>query len=581
MKLTQFIGGLGDSYQGAVQGAEDRVQRTARAEDREFLQRQRALQESQQQRALEEQARADRLRDDVSAVKTTRTVDLNAVPNDDDGNAMPAATVEQKRPRDEQLFEIASAYRKAGHVDKAMQLEDAAGKIAFQRSAANFSQLAAGADKLDVLGLAKGIGEIFEADPSNGGIKEMVPIDGGVRITIRNKDTGATSTREFVGPTAKKQLLDSFTAYYQPENWQKLQEMNAKAAIDRETELIKNPTDTVPKGYYDNRERRFVRTDTDGPAGSGTGAGASKVKTPQDELAEAMEFITKNTSFKDTATPAQAARFQTLANQILMESKVKPAVAAEVAADAALNPDKIKPTFDPKTGEINATYAYQGGNFVIERLGTASKPRGVTPEQVKSMAAELIDSMDEQYRPLVIRAAVGPQGREALVKHADATVRSPESIAKLEQRLGRPPTEEDLANAARGAVASLDRTIEMVQLYGDDKVKRKYAPPAQPTSRVPKVGGLGVDIRPGTPEELAQRARDVASRREASEKKSAEQKQAKAEAEAADKSTRAKEVEWLTKDVIQVMRPSEARKYYPKYQDVLSSELANELRKRL
>lgn len=454
-----FFGGLGNFATSFMKGYEQ-------SEDREAMLKQRQFEEGQRQRKLDEQRRADQLRAADQGVATTETVQEPEtktiegqpalVTRDDEGNLMPGAvetpgkTTTRQRSWDSIYRDYAANRHKAGDIAGAMEFDDKANKVAAQRAANAFLQVQADAGSKSPLQLAQEIGKIFDSDPMNGGTKsiEQLP-DGGVRMTLFNKDTGQTSTREFKGPKAREELLAAFTPYFRPDSYAKLLDKQSEI----QAEILKNPYQQVPGGYIDKRTGKFNATmvgqdiigyNADGSpiygsrgqgAGSGSSGSGSKkgAKTPVDD---AMEILKDSMGGKGDGSPEGAARYtraQSYLDGIFTTNpNVSPRTAAAIAADASADPTKITLQLDNRTGQVSKVYAnpdFEGGRqFNLgPNSGTVAEMEKVVgksgmQQAVTGMVAQLASAVPPEQQPAfqqqLIQAATDPKVREQVIAAA-------------------------------------------------------------------------------------------------------------------------------------------------------------------
>ena len=624
MSALGFLGGLAGAYTAIDRGMQVAKERERADEDRAYLQEQRGLLRQQQQREREAQDRAETLRKDLAAIPTTEQVDLNKlnpetskITVDDDGN--PSATqlpvmVDRKRTTDSQLRDASAAFRKSGDLGRALELNAAADKEMFNRAARSFAQLRAGSANMTAGQIARQAKSIFDNDPFP---MEVAAIregqDGAISIDVRNRDTGQTATWNAKN---KDELLSGIEAHYSPDNFVALDQARRKAAIDlqakRDEELFKprilKPGETL--NVFDPRTGRYIQAAKgDIPAGyevvedaagnaslrrvASPRSGASTTNDPEKNVSDALDFIVKSSQFKETATPQQAARAQTLARQFARQDRVEPAIAAEAAMSAALNPERIRPTFNPRTGRISDAIEYQGGNFEIEDRGTVAAPRGVTPEVMRSIAGEYVSRMPTQDRPLFVAAAFNPEARRALDDKMARAVRSPENLRALERMLGRAPTEQDIARAVKAAVDATAPSLDLIGIHFDrEGIKGavsgsgfalsggKVVPDAaagagragsaSPAGPQPIPSGQALSER--RTQEERQRQERTAAERVASQQSASERAQTQR--------TLAAEVRSFTPEQVEVMRPGEVQSFLQKYGSVVTPAQAGVILRR-
>lgn len=494
-----FMGGLGNFATGFMKGYEQ-------SEDREYLKKARDFEEGQRQRKLDEQKRADQIREADAAVSITEQAQLPEtktiygkdapVVRDDDGNLMPGAvdepakSVTRQRTWDSIYRDYAANRQKAGDTAGALDFTDKANKLQAQRSANAFVQVQADAGSKSAMQVAQEIGKIFDSDPMNGGTKSIQELPGGgVRMTLFNKDTGQTSTREFTGPNAKQDLIAAFNPYFRPESYSKLLDKRMEVAA----EIEKDPYKTVPGGYIDKRTGKFsatmvgqdiIGTNEDGspiygskgPGGSSRGTGGTggtggntKAPDPLKAATEAVEFAIDKSSAKGALEPSVVARANTIGRQLVASAAAEgrgldPSVAAELAINAATGKTPVVPAFNPRTGTIDNVVEYQGNNFAVEGLGTPTSSR-LDPKQLSSVAINYIGQIPPEQRSKVVAAAYNPQALASLNAEIEQRARSADAVTALGQRLGRQPTETDIRKAVSDAQNAVRPSIELIGRY--------------------------------------------------------------------------------------------------------------------
>lgn len=529
-----LLGGIANTYTAVRQGIDDDKRRTAIDEDRQYqlgLRKQqeedrarrlqietedRQFQTGQRQRTLAEQQRTDELRAADAAVPTTRSVvDPNLPTLDDTDNLIPdnLRTREVAVPRWQQLQTLAANRRKAGLTGDAMKLEDAAREEMFKDSSQRFFALRAGAGGMTAFQVAQQAKNLFDNDPYPQEVAGLEQLgNGGVRATIRNRETGQTTTQEFKDANG---ILTALEGLYSPDTYRKFVEARRASEAKRE-ELLADPSrrfqrvgDSVfdaatgafrqapmrqgmePIGEDENGNPIYRRTDfrPGGPGGTGGGTGAGragKAVDPSASYDSAYEFVAKNSNLKDTATPAQIAMGQRLTRQIGARNPgVDPTVAAEAAILAATDPTKVRESFSERTGGIVRVVSHDGGDLVIEDKGPAAI-RSAKPGTYAADAAGLIERLGPQA-PLFVQAATDKTGK-ARRELVDGLIRSPAGMEALRQANGgREPTKEQIDEAFKRTDASLGGSLDLLGLHlpGDAKTAllRRAPGAAQPTAR--------------------------------------------------------------------------------------------------
>lgn len=578
------LAGLAGFGQGFMQGWDKAEDREQLKKDREYQQKQRDFEQGQQKRKLDEQSRADALRDADAAVQTTEEIDdpnwKPAPPSEtavaqvnigEDGTetvtpaqaSQQAPKIKRQRSWDSIYRDYAANRQKAGDTPGALEFTDKANKVAAQRSANAFLQVQAEAGNKTPLELAQEIGKIFDADPLNGGTKSIEPIEGGVRMTLYNKDTQQTSTREFKGPNASKDLLAAFTPYFRSESYAKL--LDKKVEI--EAEIAKDPYKQVPGGYIDKRTGRFTATmvgqdiigyNADGSpiygskgqggAGSGssgaggTGGTGGKAVDPFKAATDAVEFAIDKSSAKGALEPHVVARANTMGRQLVSSAAAEgrsldPSVAAELAINAATGKAPIVPAFNPRTGTIDNVVEYQGNKFSVESFGSPVNSR-LDPKQMSGIATGFINSLPQEQRGKLVAAAYNKDGLAKLNAEIEQRARAPEAVNALAQRLGRQPTEDEIRKTVTDAQNAVRPSLELISRYttltddgkkltsgilksagytSDGKGLRQDPPAAAAPSRIaPGAAGMKTDPQSpaGRSQAMQERMRQEAAQRE-------------------------------------------------------------------
>lgn len=455
---AEFLGGLGNFATSFMKGYEQAEDREAALKERQFL-------EGQRQRKLDEQRRADELRVADANVQTTEDVEVPgtktiygkeaSVVRDDEGNLMPGAvdtpatTVKRRRSWDSIYRDYAANRQKAGDTAGALEFTDKANKVSAQRAANAFLQVQADAGSKTPLQLAQEIGKIFDSDPMNGGTKSIEELpDGGVRMTLFNKDTGQTSTREFKGPKAREELMAAFTPYFRPESYAKLLDKQSEIAA----EIAKDPYKQVAGGYIDKRTGKFTATmvgqdvigyNADGSPiygsrgqGTGTGSGSGSKKGAKTPVDEAGEILKDSMGGKGDGSPEGAARYtraQSYLDGIYTSNpSISPRTAAAIAADASADPTKITMQLDNRTGQVSKVYAnpdFEGGRQFnlgpnsgtvaeMEKVVGKSGMQQAVSGMVSQLASAVPPEQQQAFQQQLIQAATDPKLREQVLAAA-------------------------------------------------------------------------------------------------------------------------------------------------------------------
>lgn len=502
-----ILAGAAGAFPAIQRGIDDHKAREQADEDRAYLREQReaakadrAFGLTQRDRQVKEQTRQDTLRDDLAAVPQTREIDtrpqaVREITHDDTTGpeeSTPSATqipaTKTVAAPDWQKFKsTAEAYRKGRDFEKADAYDQLANRAQFADSARRFQTVAAGAGTMSLEQLAQAATDVYNSDPLPAQIEGVKTVAGGLQFTFSNKDTGQSQT---LTVKSKDELLQKLEAYYSPDTYAAHQKAVREARI-KTAEKIAEPATLspgqvrvadgrvigkgeplIPKGYeltgYDPQGNPQYKA-----------ADPKKKEDPFKVVTDAWENVAKNSGFKDQATPVQAATSQRLARQFFKESKegLDPAVAVEAAMDATLNPDKLFPRFDPRTGEIVMAYAPTSGGYMIaERLGSPKAPRNVKPEQMRKVAQDFLEqSVPEESRQLFIAAAASPEGKRKLHEEVARRLSTPEGVAMVSKELGRPAEDADIERKVKEAIDALSPQLSLLENHLDPKVKSTAA----------------------------------------------------------------------------------------------------------
>ena len=520
MSALGFLGGLAGAYTAIDRGIQVAKEREQADEDRAFVKAQRGLLQRQQQRQEEDQRRADTLRAELAGIKSTEQVDLNKlnpetskITVDDDGN--PSATqlpamVDRPRTKDAQIRDAAGAYRRAGDLGRALELDTAADREMFGRAARSFAQLKAGSANMTAAQIANQAKSIFDKDPFPMEVAAIREGEGGsVSIDIRNRDTGVTQTWN---AKDKNELLSGIEAYYSPESYQALQKARAEAEARRQEKLLENPYVVVPAGAravpkvpglpsVDNTSG-LAWTGRYNPDGSpemvrpgraaGEGAGGKADDKPKDPLEQAlkdgrayMDQIFSKGEVK--LTPDQIGDAQQYMVQILTDAprdkngapKVPPVLAANIGRKIAMNPEKVTMAINPETGLIDRVFSDDttGETFTVRAgVGTAKSPGVPKDFDMSAAVSGMLDKLDSQSpgtKERYIAAAFdksGPGGtsaaRRALEQRELAELRRRiETEVEGFKSMPREMQEEGIARASRVLLGAISNRLDMVAMH--------------------------------------------------------------------------------------------------------------------
>jgi hypothetical protein len=501
--------GAFNAIQGGIDSAKARddadEDRAYRREQRDNARADRAFGLGQRQRQVDQQQRQDQLQNDLAAVPQTREVDarpqaVREITVDDEGTPSAAAMPAMKTvaaPDWQKFKSTAEAYRKGRDFEKADAYDQLASRAQFADSARRFQTVAAGAGNMSLEQLAQAATDVYNSDPLPAQIKGFKPTAGGLQFVFENADTGQTQT---LVVKDKQELLAKLEAYYIPDTYAAAMKAQRDAAIKRQGELEKpeklGPGDILTSGgrtiaANTNPTEAQIRAAAEA-AGGKTGKGG-KADDPFQAVTDAWENVTKNSGFKDQATPVQAATSQRLARQFFKESgsKLDPSVAVEAAMDATLNPDKLFPQFDPRSGEIVLSYPVASGGFLVaERLGSPKAPRNVKPEQMRKVAQDFLEqAVPEESRPLFVAAAASPEGKRKLHEEISRRLSTPEGMELVSRELGRPAEEADIERKVQEAIKALKPQLDLLETHLDPKIKQNAKKVESKKVEVAKEGG--------------------------------------------------------------------------------------------
>lgn len=209
--------------------------------------------------------------------------------------------------------------------------------------------------------------------------------------------------------------------------------------------------------------------DANGGRGGSSGGAGDKPKDMLGEATKAVEFVIDKSAAKGALEPQQVARANTIGRQLVASATAEgrgldPAVAGEIAINVATGKMAPVNSFNPRTGTVDSVVDYQGSKLAIESFGSPTNSR-LPPEQMAGVAIGFINQVPAEQRALLVPAAYNAQARAKLDAQVDARVRAPESLAAIEQRLGRKPTDADLTQAATAAKAAMQPQLELISRW--------------------------------------------------------------------------------------------------------------------
>lgn len=543
-----LIGGLA-AAEGFTQGQRD-------AEDRRYLQQQRANQQqqvdyqrSQQQRTLEQQRREDTRRAADAAIQSSRTetVDYGAgMPGvDDEGNQMPSAAVTRTTqvPREEQIRAMAENARKAGAQDDWVKLTAEAERLEAARMSAQFQDILANAGGKSVADLANDVKRVWGSGSSLplqvGNVTTNA--DGSVTMMVTNRATGISDPRTYKNAD---DMLKGVRAMADPAGYAALQKSLQEAKIKADEKLAENPYLTVPGGYVDRKTGTFHptmvgsdtgMTDSQGNpiysnrapgsgAGSATGAGKPPKGSTGDVAADALALLASAAEkSEDKLTIEQRSRAQENVGRIVSNNANMPAaMVARVAAEIARDPSKMTPAFNPKTGMVDLVFddgvngpvklnvgigdaINQGGlrTIMAQRLAAANggkqpsenEVRAAVGDAMRAAVPKLLAQFPSDEAQLYQRAAFDPVARNDL--QTDVKKRAQQAVEEVSQ--GKTPqqraaAEQAAQQALRQRLQVIGRVLDAVHAYGP-----------QPQAANPAASNAGPIQRTGAQTEAARR----------------------------------------------------------------------------
>lgn len=516
MGLNFTPGGMGIAFQGARAGQQDELSREEHAQDRDYLTSTRDFEQGQRQRALDAQTREDELRQGLSAVApagvvppaqaadggtaaATDALNYGAVNGSDAGFDVTAPEPKLKmRTQDQELRDISALYRKAGDIKKAVELGDAADKIAFGRATSQWQTIAAGSDGMSTADLARRFAKIYDADPTSGGVKSIEEIPDGVRLTIYDRNSGATDTREFKGDAGKKQLLDEMHSYYAPGSWAAIQQKNAESRIKLQEKAAEEAAKShiVPGGATlvrpDNAQVHVPREFN--PA---AGAHGKEPKSALEQARGVLESIAEKS--EDKLTTNQRAMAEDYLGRVVQNNPgIPPERAAQVAVGAATAPTSVVPSVNKQTGSIDSVYKSADGSAytLVPNVVTADglAQAGIKPEAIKrDVGAMLVAQGDATVQRQLSAAAFDPKAYADLIGSAKSAVDAAVQQALQKNRaLPSPLPDEQVMASAQSKLAALtaniDRKLALIRYaYTPDELG---VGPAKPAKRPWAAGGL-------------------------------------------------------------------------------------------
>lgn len=261
-----------------------------------------------------------------------------------------------------------------------------------------------------------------------------------------------------------------------------------KLVVPRTGQVVAEGSERAYGGLVQDEDGNWIdmRPRTGGAgAGSGAGARGKAAPTPEAAGSAAFEAIYKNSNVKLEAS--QIADGQAYTVQAMRQGVTTPENAARIGLDAAMNPSKVTPDVDAKTGAWSGVYrnpSIEGGRpFNLAPNFTSTQELAKQdggPLILKDAATKVLDAQG------AIIAPDNPQAQAAIREQFLKAANDPAERAKM------------LEIAARGGpqeVQALSRKLDLIQAYGP-----KPAAATKPTARRPfSIGGLGDAERYASP----------------------------------------------------------------------------------
>lgn len=520
-----FLGGLNEAFRSYDQGVQTNIDRAGVAEDRAYQRTQRDLQQKQQQRMVDEQGRDDALRDRLIKIKpagapadvipaqgggSDALTDPSSIDaqNGSDAGAPNVAAAPRIRTQDEELRDVASAYRQRGDVAKSLGLSAQADQIGMARHAKMMQDILANSTGKTAVELATAAKGIYDSDPLGGSVTSIVDLgNGAARVTIADRDTGRTITNDYKDAAAVAQGLQ---AHYDPTTYaatikaryeHKLKQEDATAKIRDEVAgkvaVEKSKTVIVPSGatalidgksvLHNPREFRPV-----------TPAAVKPGDTPQDLAADAVTRAVKNSDTK-FASPEQSNEATLHAVKLVTENPdLAPDLAARMGIKITLHPEIVKPEVNVKTGLIDSVVKddLTGDAFAVRRgVGApGALPASVTPEMANDMAADLTKRLDKRQPgmgDLYARAAHDPSGRARVAVEAAERKLLAARLAAIPAFTQATPDQQrqSLDKAFSMESPNIQNRLDMILKYGNKPTPQKGGSPSV-SSRIQAPGGL-------------------------------------------------------------------------------------------
>lgn len=516
MSALGFLGGLGTTVGAMQKGYEQSEDREAIRKEREFL-------AGQRQRKLDEQKRADDLRNADAGVATTEEIDdpnwkpapasergvAQVTVNEDGSESVIPAEPQQSAPKISRKRDWDSIYRdysanrlKIGDTVGAIEFEQKADKLAFDRASRKFNELASGAETMSLPQLARSYAQIFHNDPFGGKVDDVVDNpDGSVTIKTSNKETGVNKVVTY---KSKDELTSSLQGYYQPETRAKIQQAQLEAALKRqekEFEYKNDPSKRFQKfsanqTVFDAATGKIVQqgvkaggtpvydedgniTGYTGGGNAGSGAKQPKGKDPlavatssvMDAIKESAESKTLNA---DQLIGVQATARELVANAARSGQELDPYVAGKVALTAVLKPESVKPAYNPATGQFNSTVSFNGNTFSVGRIDPTALPES----QLKGVAQTFVSKLPAEAKAEYIRAASGDKAATDKINSDIAAAHGKEWASQFRAANGRAPTQQDVQASIARTQSVVDQNIRLVAASGaieQDKKQRDTA----------------------------------------------------------------------------------------------------------
>lgn len=344
-------------------------------------------------------------------------------------------------------------------------------------------ELQFGADGKTVQVFDKGSGQILLPDVN----QKLIAYLGGAEGAVAQAKARADAVAKY-----EEKLLEPYT----------LKPGEKRQVFDRTTgKTVTIGEGAIPKGYElvtDQSGNTLLRAMDPRGSGAGSAGGSSKATDPRKVIGDALDYIGKNSTLKDQP-PDVVAKVQQYTYQVVTNSKgaIPAEMAATIAIDAGLNPNKLQTRLDPSSGTIDQVYETpQTGQVTFQRgYASAMQPNGVAAEQMKGFANQIVQAQPSAIKDKLVSAAFDTSGE---ARRALETGIKSEINAAYDKQLKDNPGAKAQIEAARVALTnstmeSLGRKLDLVSNHYP-KPKTDEAKGSTLVDRLAKTVGL----RPST-----------------------------------------------------------------------------------